>query len=168
MPSEEVKVIEMTNVVALPLDDEDLNILALLEPETCLRVLHSVSGDVTRFVQKFASEALIQQDLLYRAELTMSKAPALYAEWKEAIKRNQRVRLRLLQDKELETLERKSSISLKPNEELARSKLILGDLFAGEIQAVKKPSEGTVSSLYQGEEEDDSEDAALAESLMNV
>lgn len=125
------------------------------DPKKLLGHLLKVNGDIKKFAEAYPAD---QMTVLYEAEIALKSEPFLYAQWKDAIKLNQQVRLRLLQDDALTELE--SYTADKPGDSIAYAKLVLGDLIAGEIATAKK-AEPFIVPPPPEEKDDSDEDEAL-------
>lgn len=153
---------DVCNVIVL--SNAELSALPLGEPKALLRLLQGFNGDIEAFAAHFADTVQNQMNVLYAVETVIKQDPFLHAQWKDAIKQNQIIRLRMLQNEGLKELE---GVTLeKPSEILAFSKLVLGDLMAGEISAAKKfDGVPVVPPSNDDKDADDEKDALEAMSM---
>lgn len=144
--------------------------LISLEPESMPRsaewiisLIENVGGNLKKFIEKCPeNEHLDDERIISGIELWLSglEDKSFLRRWNAAIKHNQIVRLRLLQEKTLARLEHLASDSdpsswLAMAKESMAHKMILADLLAGQTHSAKQKHEAIP--------EKDDDDADIAE-----
>jgi hypothetical protein len=164
----------MANVVPFQKPDDsdaDANMQRQLEAagfEIFVTDLENYGGDLEQLCSKYANLVPGKAELLFKIEkwLRQPDNKELLKRWKLAIKLNQIVRLRLLQDKALGLLEEPEKSVLKLSEVVSYAKLVLGDFLASQLTAAKKPPivmpDGTVV------EQEDDDDAAAERAMADA
>lgn len=133
-----------------------------------VETLESCGGNLKDFTARIASsveDSTTDEIIVAGIErmLALDDDKTLYKRWTDAIKANIVVRLRLLQGKALDRLEAMNDESadgekmvFKMSEEIAFAKLVLGDIIAAQLHAVKQKPTAIIVK-------DDDDEADLAE-----